>query len=61
MGNKGLQVTIKLSPEVKRRLRIVAAEQDTNMSVIAGNLIKAGLETYKKQHGISKEPPNDAA
>jgi predicted transcriptional regulator len=61
MENKGLQVTIRLTPEVKRRLRIAAAEQNTNMSVLAGNLVNAGLEEYKKRYGLGKEPPAGAA
>jgi predicted transcriptional regulator len=59
--NKGLQVTIRLTPEVKRRLRIAAAEQNTNMSVLAGNLVNAGLEEYRKQYHLDAEPPAGAA
>jgi predicted transcriptional regulator len=66
MENKGLQVTIRLKPEVKRQLRIVAAEQDTNMSVLAEHLVKAGLEEYMKHNGLPvnnerQKPPKDAA
>jgi predicted transcriptional regulator len=61
MESKELQVTIRLSPEVKRRLRIVAAEQNSNMSVLAGSLVKAGLEAYKKQCELDTEPPKQTA
>jgi predicted transcriptional regulator len=62
MENKELQVTIRLTPEVKRRLRIAAAEQNTNMSVLAGNLVKSGLDEYRKQYGLeATEPPKRSA
>jgi predicted transcriptional regulator len=60
MENKSLQVTIRLKSEIKRQLRVAAAEQDTNMSVLAEHLVETGLEEYRKRCQQSKPPKQTA-
>jgi len=46
---KDYQVTpVRLSPEVKKKVRILAAERDTSMADMAGELLALGLAAYRE-------------
>jgi len=46
---KDYQVTpVRLAPEVKRKVRILAAEKDTSMADMAEELLALGLAAYEK-------------
>ena len=39
---------VRLSPEVKKRVRLLAAEKDVSMAEMARVLLTSGLETYEE-------------
>jgi hypothetical protein len=45
---KDKQTTVRLPPEIKKAVRITAAELDMPMGMAALELIKIGLSEYKK-------------
>jgi len=46
---KDYQITsIRLPPEVKRKVRIMAAEADVSMAEMSGKLLSLGLENFDR-------------
>jgi hypothetical protein len=47
--NKDYHITpIRLMPEAKKRVRILAAEKDTTMADMAGELLSLGMAAYEE-------------
>jgi hypothetical protein len=60
-SKKGYQMTaIRIDPVVKKQLRFIAAERETYLSDIAGEILLSGLEEYKRQYGLPDQPPSAA-
>jgi len=53
---KDYQITpVRMSPEVKTRMRIIAAENGTSMSDMAGKFMLKGLEIYEESLKAKKQ------
>ena len=47
---KAVTIKAKVSPELRRRLRVAAAEQDTNVANILRELVERWLEEQPPRH-----------
>jgi len=52
---KDIYTAAKVSPERKKRVRVLAAHKGTSMADFAGDLLALGLAAYEETHGLPPE------